>query len=82
MNVWTYRVARIVYDKNGNDYFDMREYFPDVEGERLWSAESEVPVGENIDDLIWALRHMLKAAKKARRRPELLLILQEDGEEV
>ena len=74
---WTYKVARVV-TKSGDYYYDMREYYPDVSGGPAWSAQSEAPLGEDVDALIWDLKRMLQAARKARRDPSRLMLLNEE----
>lgn len=76
---WSYRVAKVttVY----GDYYDMREWYDELPNGPAWSVEPEAPIADSIDRVIWQLRHMLRAAKKARRHPELMLLLNEDGNE-
>ena len=76
--MWTHRVAHVT--GKACEWYDIREYFPDVQGEELWTVESMEPVGESIDELIETLEWMLKAAKKAKDDPLLMLELDEHGD--
>ena len=74
---WTYKVARVASD--GNEYYHMVEWY-DMESGPVWSAEPEYPIGETIDEVIWELKHMLKAARRAKLCPGLILNLDEKGD--
>ena len=76
--MWTYRVAHV--KGRTFEWHDIREYYPKVQGEDLWTTESTEPIGETVDGLIRDLELMLKAAKKAKDDPSLILELDEHGD--
>jgi hypothetical protein len=76
---WTHRIAQVT-TKRGEVYHDVREYFELPYGP-AWT-DGIAPSGEDIDDLIWAIRAMLRAALRAKRNPGLLLKLDDKGEQI
>jgi hypothetical protein len=74
---WTYKVAKVKY---GDEYrYDIREYYELPDGP-AWSSEAQAPMGESIEDLIQALRWMLKAAEEWY--PGVILELTPEGDAV
>lgn len=60
---WRYQITR----ERGtfpNEYsYTIREVFVDSDGQVSWTRDPILPSGENREDLIWILRHMLQDAE-------------------
>lgn len=55
MSGWYYRARKRIID--GAEYWDVVEYYPDVDS---WSNESEEPFGETKEELIQNLKDMIR----------------------
>jgi len=57
---WHYQAFKCI-PKKGNPYFCVKEVYPDVEGETLWTAHPIEPISEEShEDLMDTLKMMLK----------------------
>lgn len=57
MNTWRYIATKELVD--GEEHWAIREYYPDIDGEAMWTKRSEEPFGDTLDDLKRCLRNML-----------------------
>ena len=74
---WTYRVMREKYPDKMHERepayiyaYSIREYY---ERGHMWSDTPEAPQGDTVDELVVALRRMLRAALEAKRHPARVL---------
>lgn len=73
---WTYRVVETPYDIE--TIYSLCEYY-DMPHGPAWTVEPIAPIGDDIDDLIWALEAMTEEAKQCKADPGRILPLDKDG---